>query len=62
MIVFTFMQEDSRTKENYLVTNIFNSKEELLDKWLEDFMSFGLVDTDDYDEPIYDDNGEPGNI
>lgn len=53
------MQEDSRTEENYLVTNIFNSKEELLDEWLEDFMSFGLVDMDEYGEPIYDEDGDP---
>lgn len=56
MIVFSFMQEDSRTEENYLVTNKFDSEEELLDEWLgseEDewgFMSYGLVDEDG--EPV----------
>lgn len=59
MIVFTFMQEDSRTEENYLVTNIFKSKEELLDKWLVDFLGYWLVDMDEYGEPIYDEDDDP---
>ena len=44
-IVFTFMQE---VWEEYpdLVTNVFDSEEELLDKWLENFMSYGLKDPD----------------
>lgn len=46
MIVFSFMQEDSREGANYLVTNIFENYQDLLNRWLDDFMSFGLVDWD----------------
>lgn len=58
MIVFTFMQKEldgfGSYTGAYLVTNIFNTEEELLNKWLgyydeeedegDGFMSYGLVD------------------
>ena len=46
MIVFSFMQEDSRTGENYLVTNVFENYQDLYDKWLDDFMSWDLCEYD----------------
>lgn len=49
MIVFSFMQEDSRTGENYLVTNVFENYQDLYDKWLDDFMSWDLQEYD-YDK------------
>lgn len=49
MIVFSFMQEDSRTGENYLVTNVFENYQDLYDKWLDDFMEWDLCEYD-YDK------------
>ena len=64
MIIFSFMQEDSRTGENYLVTKEYESEEELFedqlgwhdedeDMWYDGFMAYGLVDDDG--EPITED-------
>ena len=61
MIIFSFMQEDSRTEENYLVTREYETEEELFedqlgwhdeeeDRWYDGFMAYGLVDDDG--EPI----------
>jgi len=58
MIVFTFMQKEfgefGDCTNAYLVTNIFNTEEELLNKWLgyydedddegDGFLGYGLVD------------------
>ena len=70
MIVFSFMQEDSRTEENYLVTKVYETKEDLFedqlgwhdeeeDQWYDGFMAYGLVDVDKWLEPVYDEDGEP---
>lgn len=64
MIIFSFMQEDSRTEENYLVTKEYETEEELFedqlgwydkeeDMWYDGFMAYGLVDEDG--EPITED-------
>lgn len=59
MIVFTFMQEDVACEENHLVTNIFETEQDLFDCWLDEFFGYWLVDMDEYGEPIYDEDDDP---
>ena len=54
MIVFTFMQDETEVGgRTYLVTNCFKTVEELLDCWLESFMTYGLIDANE--DPIDED-------
>lgn len=53
------MQEDVACEENHLVTNIFETEQDLFDCWLDEFFGYWLVDMDEYEESIYDEDDYP---